>query len=118
MDIDSTAKLNYNNKSTRSWLRAIIPTSPASKSLYFRYAQEAPCSSLTAFSSADFEPHSDIGEQWWAIRSGRQDLRDPHRALRHAPYLSYAGRLDENLKIDPTTLKTVDDYYAMLPPYL
>ncbi|MGI5900432.1 MAG: hypothetical protein ACOX8S_11040 [Christensenellales bacterium] len=88
------------------------------KSLYFRYAQEGALLKLDdLLNEADY-PNlmSDVDEQWWNFTRVDGDIYAiPFVRYDTTPFLSYA-RKDwlENLDIDYTSLKTVEDYYEML----
>jgi putative aldouronate transport system substrate-binding protein len=88
------------------------------KSLYFKYAQDGALLKLDELINETDYPNlmAGIDEQYWnfsRVDGGIYGV--PFVRYDTTPYISYARKdwLD-NLGIDPTTLKTVDDYYNML----
>jgi len=110
---------NYGNKVNTVMASGDYPDYvQLSKSLYFKYAYDGALIKLDDLLNETDYPNlmAGVDEKYWNYSKIDGSIYGiPFVRYDTTPYLSYA-RKDwlENLGIDPSTLKTVDDYYNML----
>lgn len=110
---------NYASKVTTIMTSGELPDYvQLTKALYFQFAQGGLLQELDGMLNETDYPNlmSGVSEEYWGYSKVDGKIYGvPFVRYDTTPYISYARRdwLD-NLNIDPTKLKTVDDYYNML----